>query len=322
MWKPDVHKLNSGVHLTSSHHHILFINLWAVIFRMYCFIVVMSWHTFTAVSCMLCWHWHCYVLASACRYVMLLSHKDMYQYETQRAGLVHMPIKGISGCPTMTCLISEGRYVPCKLWVFCSGVVTGCGCDAALLVFWRNVLEEITCLWILNTCKRCQHIPLKVWNRMPIDAASHPRWPDLWNYCFTAPYQAVLIDWISFGLFNCFVRISRPCSSVGVVTDELEMFGRWRSNQGTFFTLDWGKPQKPVRIACFMTKTRTKNLPDTSVECHLKPNYLVLTVQFIWLDKNNSVDTDQENLLEVCWAMWNEGTRNIETFSAVIHSWN
>jgi hypothetical protein len=56
----------------------------------------------------------CYVLSSSCRYVMLLSQKDMYQYETQRAGLVHMPIKEISGCPTMMCPISEGRYVPCK----------------------------------------------------------------------------------------------------------------------------------------------------------------------------------------------------------------
>ena len=68
-----------------------------------------------------------YVLTSSCRYVMLLSHKDIYQYETQRAGLVHMPIMEISGCPTMMCPISEGRYVPCKFRGFCSGVIKGCG---------------------------------------------------------------------------------------------------------------------------------------------------------------------------------------------------
>jgi hypothetical protein len=57
-------------------------------------------------------------------------------------------------------------------------------------------------------------------------------------------------------------------------------FGRWRSNQSNVFTLDWGKLQKPVRIAYVMAKTPTKNLPDTNVECHLKPNYFVVTVLF------------------------------------------
>lgn len=135
------------------YHHLLVCGLWFS----GCIVLLLSFHdTFTAVSCMLCWHWHCYVLSSVCRYVMLLSHKDMYQYETQRAGLVHLPIKEISGCRMMMCLISEGRYVPCKLWVF---VVVRC--DTALLVFWRRVHEEIICLWTLNTCKRWQHIPLK-----------------------------------------------------------------------------------------------------------------------------------------------------------------
>jgi hypothetical protein len=169
---------------------------------------------------------------------MLLSHKDIYQFETQRAGLVHMPTKEISGCPTMMCLISEGRYVPCNFWVFCSGIIMGCdsallvfwrkvhdkimGCDSALLVFWRRVHDKIICLWTLNTCKRWQHIPFK---------CVEPR-----THCCSITSQvakplkllfhctkAVLIDWIPFGLFNHFVRIiSRPCSIVGVVTDDLE----------------------------------------------------------------------------------------------------
>jgi Glycosyl hydrolases family 18. len=64
--KFDAHKLNSGIYLTGSHHRIFFINLWAVIFKIYCFIVFVSWYTFTVESCMLCWHW-----LTSCRVIFL-----------------------------------------------------------------------------------------------------------------------------------------------------------------------------------------------------------------------------------------------------------
>jgi len=225
MCKLDAHKLNSRVYLTSSHHCIFFINLWVVIFRIYCSIVFTSWYNLTVVSCMLCWHCHCYGLSSACRFVTLLSHKDMYQYETQMAGLVHMPIKEISGCPMMMCPISEGRYVPWKFWVYCSGVIMGCDTGLLgewLLAFWGRVHDEIICLWTLNTWHWWQHIPLKCVEPHTNWCTLHCRWPDLWNCCFTAPYLAEVIDWIPFGLFHYFVRIGRPCSIVGVVTHKLE----------------------------------------------------------------------------------------------------
>jgi hypothetical protein len=90
-------------------------------------------------------------------------------------------------------------------------------------------------------------------------------------------------------------------------------FGRWSSNQGTVFTLDWGKPWKPVRIGCVMTETWTRT-SQTQVQ-----SITWNQITWCWLYKNDSLDTNQENLLEVCWAMWDEVTRSTETFSAMIH---
>ena len=158
MWKPDVHKLNSGVYLPSSHHHILFINLWAVIFRIYCFIVVNSWHFHSCkLHAMLTLTLLCSVIClQICHAVKSQGYVPVRDPEGRIGPYAYKGNQWVSYDD-----VSDIRRKVRALQVvsFCSGVIMGC--DTALLVFWRWVQEKVICLGTLNTCKWWQHIPLK-----------------------------------------------------------------------------------------------------------------------------------------------------------------